>query len=68
MKSNFSQKEYIPTMCFLLIEKLFNNFPNHHLIISDFYKLSDTIGGIDSPVVQTRFENTMVPVSTYMVF
>jgi SAM-dependent MidA family methyltransferase len=64
---NLSKPEFLPTMTYKLVKKLKHNFPNHHLIMSDFYELPDTIEGIDAPVIQTRFENTMIPCSTYLV-
>ncbi|CAG8759867.1 16055_t:CDS:2 [Gigaspora rosea] len=64
---NMTSPEFIPTKELLFLEILKDYFPQHRLIISDFYKLPDTIRGIDAPVVQTRYEDTMVPCSTYMV-
>ncbi|KAG9290248.1 hypothetical protein G9A89_022224 [Geosiphon pyriformis] len=59
--------EFIPTKCLLFLEVLKKYFPQHRLIISDFYELPHTIPGVDAPVVQTRFKRSMVPCSTYMV-
>ncbi|KAJ3047899.1 hypothetical protein HK097_011068, partial [Rhizophlyctis rosea] len=64
---NLSPPEYLPTMCFRLFEKLRDKFPRHRLIISDFSELTETVEGIDAPVVQTRYKGTMVPCSTYLV-
>lgn len=64
---NMTSPEFIPTKELLFLEILKDYFPQHRLIISDFYKLPDTIRGIDAPVVQTRYEDTMVPCSTFMV-
>ncbi|OMH85265.1 hypothetical protein AX774_g1190 [Zancudomyces culisetae] len=50
-------------MCKLLS----THFPKHRLILSDFYKLPDTIEGINGPVVQTRYRGNMVPCSTFRV-
>ena len=67
LKSNLTDKRYIPTNCFLLFETLAKYFPHHHLLLSDFHTLPDSIEGKNGPVVQTRYENEMVPVSTYLV-
>jgi hypothetical protein len=64
---NMTEREFLPTKTLLLLEKLRDCFPRHRLILSDFYKLPDTIPGIDAPVVQTRYQRTMVPCSTYLV-
>ncbi|CAI2169237.1 19488_t:CDS:2 [Funneliformis geosporum] len=64
---NLTQPEFIPTKMLLFLDVLKDYFPQHRLVISDFYKLPDSIQGIDAPVVQTRYQNTMVPCSTYMV-
>ncbi|CAG8708823.1 21564_t:CDS:2, partial [Dentiscutata erythropus] len=64
---NMTSPEFIPTKALLFLELLKDYFPQHRLIISDFYKLPDTIRGTDAPVVQTRYEDTMVPCSTLMV-
>ena len=64
---NLTQPEFIPTKMLLFLDVLKDYFPQHRLVISDFYKLPDSIQGIDAPVVQTRYQHTMVPCSTYMV-
>ncbi|CAG8480727.1 14276_t:CDS:2 [Acaulospora colombiana] len=64
---NMSQPEFIPTKALVFLEILKEYFPKHRLIISDFYKLPDTIKGVDAPVVQTRYQQTMIPCSTFMV-
>jgi len=43
------------------------HFPRHRLLLSDFSSLPDTIPGVNSPVVQTRYQNTTVPCSTLFV-
>lgn len=67
LESSLTERQFIPTMAFSLMMKLSTHFPRHHLVISDFANLPDTISGTDAPVIQTRFENTMVPCSTYLV-
>jgi hypothetical protein len=66
--STLSRGEFIPTRSLELLYMLRDHFPNHRLLLSDFYKLPDTIDkSVDAPVVQTRFQNQTVPCSTYMV-
>lgn len=50
-----------------MIEILTQYFPKHRIIISDFNSLPESIVGVDAPVVQTRFENAMIPCTTYLV-
>lgn len=64
---NLSVEEYIPTRLLSLLKSLRTHFPRHRLLLSDFSSLPDTIPGINAPVVQTRFRNTTVPCSTFMV-
>jgi Putative S-adenosyl-L-methionine-dependent methyltransferase len=66
---NLSRAEFVPTQLFSFLEILRDKFPLHHLLLSDFSSLPDTIsgGGYNAPVVQTRYRDTMVPCSTYMV-
>ncbi|KAJ3762066.1 S-adenosyl-L-methionine-dependent methyltransferase [Lentinula raphanica] len=65
--ANMSQEEYIPTRLLDLLRTLRNHFPRHRLLLSDFYSLSDTIPGVNAPVVQTRVQNTMVACETMLV-
>ncbi|KAJ3297447.1 hypothetical protein HDU79_003528 [Rhizoclosmatium sp. JEL0117] len=65
--SNLTEREFLPTMNMLFLEKLHKNFPNHRLLLSDFDYLPDTVQGHTAPVVQTRYKGTMVPCSTYLV-
>lgn len=60
-------KEYIPTALLLLLDVLSEYFPHHHLILSDFDSLPNTIPGYMAPVVQTRYQKNMVPCTTYLV-
>jgi hypothetical protein len=46
---------------------LYEKFPNHKLISSDFHKLADTVEGLNAPVVQTRYKRQMIPVTTPLV-
>lgn len=64
---NLTPPEFIPTKMLLFLEILRDYFPYHRLVVSDFYKLPDTIKGVNAPVVQTRYEQTMIPCSTFMV-
>ncbi|KAJ2080293.1 hypothetical protein H4R24_003168 [Coemansia sp. RSA 988] len=65
---NLTKAEFIPTHAFLLMRVLGTFFPLHRLVLSDFYRLPDTIpNAVDSPVVQTRFRGNMVPCETYLV-
>lgn len=66
-RTSLSKAEFIPTMSLQLIEVLATKFPHHHALISDFSYLPDSVDGVSAPVVQTRYEETMVPCSTYLV-
>jgi hypothetical protein len=65
--ANLSGPEFVPTNAYQLIEQLNTYFPKHKLIFSDFHSLPQTIPGINAPVVQTRYKQSMVPCSTYLV-
>ncbi|KAI8911668.1 S-adenosyl-L-methionine-dependent methyltransferase, partial [Gorgonomyces haynaldii] len=67
VQSNVTEPEFVPTMQFQFLEQLKKHFPNHRLLISDFDSLSDTIPGHDAPVVQTRYQQSMVACTTYLV-
>ncbi|KAI1077632.1 DUF185-domain-containing protein [Whalleya microplaca] len=64
---NLSDPEYIPTRLMQFFDILERHFPAHRLLTSDFHRLPDAIRGLNSPVVQTRFQRRMVPVSTPLV-
>jgi hypothetical protein len=64
---NLSAQEFIPTRLLSLLQTLRYYFPRHRLLLSDFSSLPDTVPGINGPVVQTRFRNTTVPCSTFLV-
>ncbi|KAL0257446.1 hypothetical protein SLS55_008259 [Diplodia seriata] len=64
---NLSVPEFIPTRLMQFFDILHNYFPAHRLVTSDFHSLPDTVKGINAPVVQTRYQRKMVPVSTPLV-
>jgi hypothetical protein len=66
-RGSLSMPEYIPTRLMQFFYILYQRFPNHKLISSDFNKLSDTVEGLNAPVVQTRYKRQMIPVSTPLV-
>ncbi|KAK5631534.1 hypothetical protein RRF57_007248 [Xylaria bambusicola] len=61
---NLSEPEYIPTRLMHFFDILEKYFPAHRLMTSDFHTLPDAIKGLNSPVVQTRYQRRMVPVTT----
>jgi hypothetical protein len=66
-RGTLSDPEYIPTRLMEFFYILYQKFPNHKLITSDFDKLADTVPGLNAPVVQTRYKRQMIPVSTPLV-
>ncbi|KAI1496105.1 S-adenosyl-L-methionine-dependent methyltransferase [Biscogniauxia marginata] len=64
---NLSDPEYLPTRLMQFFDILERYFPAHRLLTSDFHTLPGAIKGLNSPVVQTRFERCTVPVSTPLV-
>lgn len=64
---NLSDPEYIPTRLMQFFDILAKHFPRHRLLTSDFHSLPDAVKGINAPVVQTRYQRRMVPVSTPLV-
>lgn len=66
-RGNLSDPEYIPTRYLQFLHILKTKFPEHRLLTSDFTHLPNTSPGYNAPVVQTVLDNTMVPVSSYMV-
>ncbi|KXJ86262.1 S-adenosyl-L-methionine-dependent methyltransferase [Microdochium bolleyi] len=64
---NLSDPEYIPTRLMQFFDILERYFPAHRLLTSDFHTLPDAVRGMNSPVVQTRYQRRMVPVSTPLV-
>lgn len=64
---NLSDAEFIPTRLLQFFDVLERYFPGHRLLASDFSSLPQAIRGLNAPVVQTRFEGKMIPVSTALV-
>ncbi|KIW66824.1 hypothetical protein PV04_06118 [Phialophora macrospora] len=66
---NLSLPEYIPTRLLQFFDILAAYFPAHRLVLSDFNYLppSDTVPGLNAPVVQTRYQRRNVQVSTPFV-
>ncbi|EJU03655.1 DUF185-domain-containing protein [Dacryopinax primogenitus] len=67
MVPNLSSPEFIPTHLLLFLEKLRRNFPQHRLLLSDFFSLPEALSGYNAPVVQTRYRGAMIPCTTYLV-
>ncbi|KAH8682494.1 S-adenosyl-L-methionine-dependent methyltransferase [Xylariales sp. PMI_506] len=65
--ANLSEPEYIPTRLMQFFDILERYFPAHRLITSDFHTLPDAVRGLNAPVVQTRYQRQMIPVSTPLV-
>lgn len=65
---NLTPPHYIPTGSLQLLDVLASQFPRHRLIMADFDSLPDAIPGLQAPVVQTRLNETMVAVTTYLVY
>ncbi|KAJ4345684.1 uncharacterized protein N0V89_011819 [Didymosphaeria variabile] len=66
-RDSLTMPEYIPTRLMQFFYMLYQKFPNHKLISSDFHKLADGVEGLNAPVVQTRYKRQMIPVSTPLV-
>ncbi|SJX60444.1 uncharacterized protein SRS1_11781 [Sporisorium reilianum f. sp. reilianum] len=64
---NLTAPTYVPTHALRLMHTLHRCFPQHRLVMSDFDTLPDALVGTNAPVVQTRFQGAMIPVSTYLV-
>ncbi|KAL6715783.1 hypothetical protein ACLMJK_006744 [Lecanora helva] len=62
--ANLTVPEYIPTKLMQFFDILREYFPLHQLLTSDFHALPDAVKGFNAPVVQTRFQRRVVPVST----
>ncbi|KAL7783820.1 DUF185 domain-containing protein [Trichoderma ceciliae] len=65
--ANLSHAEFIPTRLMQFFDVLEKFFPAHRLLTSDFDSLPQAIKGLNAPVVQTRFQRRMVPVTTPLV-
>ena len=61
---NLTLPEYIPTRLMQFFDILRDYFPKHELLTSDFHALPDAVRGINGPVVQTRYQRRVVPVTT----
>ncbi|KAF2234519.1 DUF185-domain-containing protein [Viridothelium virens] len=64
---NLTRPEWIPTRLMQFFDVLYEYFPAHRLVTSDFRALPDAVEGVNAPVVQTRYRRRMVPVSTPLV-
>jgi hypothetical protein len=66
---NLTLPEYIPTRLLQFFQVLATSFPAHRLILSDFthFPPTDTIPGLNAPIIQTRYERRNVQVSTPFV-
>ncbi|KAL8785477.1 MAG: hypothetical protein Q9195_008620 [Heterodermia aff. obscurata] len=65
--ANLTVPEFIPTRLMQFFDILQSYFPQHHLVASDFNALPDAIPGFNAPVVQTRYQRRVVPVTTPLV-
>ncbi|KAI7941572.1 hypothetical protein MJO29_013646 [Puccinia striiformis f. sp. tritici] len=67
-RSNLTPPEFVPTNYMNLLTTIFNCFPNHKIILSDFNSLPNSLpGSKGAPVVQTRYNGLTVPASTFLV-
>jgi hypothetical protein len=66
-QGNLTIPEYIPTRLLQFFDILHNYFPAHRILASDFHTLPDAVVGVNGPVVQTRYQRRMIPVSTPLV-
>ena len=64
---NLSPPVFVPTNALRLLHRLKTHFPKHRLVMSDFDALPNALVGINAPVVQTRYQTTMIAVTTYLV-
>lgn len=62
--ANLTIPEYIPTRLMQFFDVLRDYFPQHELLTSDFHALPDAIKGVNAPVVQTRYQRRVIPVTT----
>ncbi|KAF7546239.1 hypothetical protein G7Z17_g8584 [Cylindrodendrum hubeiense] len=65
--ANLSDPEFIPTRLMQFFDVLEKYFPAHRLVTSDFDWLPQAVKGLNAPVVQTRYQRRMVPVTTPLV-
>ncbi|KAI8063687.1 S-adenosyl-L-methionine-dependent methyltransferase [Gilbertella persicaria] len=59
--------EFIPTRLLELMDILNTWFPGHRLILTDYASLSNTIGGMNAPLVQTDYHGSILPSNTYLL-
>lgn len=64
---NLSKPDFIPTKSTLFLERLRDRLPQHRLLVADFSTLPDAVMGRNGPVVQTRYQGTMIPCETLLV-
>lgn len=64
---NLTKPEYIPTRLLQFFDVLYQYFPAHRLVLSDFNQLPDAVPGLNAPVVQTRYQRRNVQVTTPFV-
>lgn len=67
---NLSDPEWIPTRAMQFFDVLQRYFPAHRLVLADFDRLEQAVGspgGVNAPVVQTRFARRTVPVGSALV-
>ncbi|ORY29015.1 S-adenosyl-L-methionine-dependent methyltransferase [Naematelia encephala] len=64
---NLSDADFIPSKSLQFLEQLRHRLPNHRLLLSDFDSLPDALKGRNGPVVQTRYQGTMIPCETFLV-
>ncbi|KIY43097.1 DUF185-domain-containing protein [Fistulina hepatica ATCC 64428] len=68
LAANMSRAEYIPTRLLSFLRTLRNYFPRHRLLLTDFFKLPDTLpNAVNAPVVQMRWNNQTIPATTLLV-
>ncbi|KAI7941576.1 hypothetical protein MJO29_013650 [Puccinia striiformis f. sp. tritici] len=67
-RSNLTPPEFVPTNYMNLLTIIFNCFPNHRIVLSDFNGLPNSLPGSKGAlVVQTRYNGLIVPASTFLV-
>lgn len=64
---NLSPADFIPSKAVAFLERLRDQLPAHRLLVADFDMLPDAAPGRNGPVVQTRFQGSMVPCETFLV-
>ncbi|KAI7905483.1 S-adenosyl-L-methionine-dependent methyltransferase [Cokeromyces recurvatus] len=65
--SDYTYPEFIPTKLFQFMTILDTYFPGHRLILTDYASLSNTIEGVNAPLVQTAYNGLMTPCSSYLL-